>query len=566
MVDLGLPETLRRYGTGRLGIVLGLTAVWWACAVGVTVILKAALTRKPGVENSALGTFPYPLTLTLFANIGTAAATGLFSLLVNGRQCLTGVSPDRNEPITPRGHVLRVTSREALLREDCSSSRFDSPERDCQDSGVSAFSTVNPSGRMPGLPTATGGFDGRNGLGPGESRFGAGTILTACCGSKPRRAGLWGSRPSSPTAQASESLEVIPAPEVGERASSMTSWLCRECHSRLAVVLSGGKATIAVIGLLQGLALGVKNEALLLLSVSTRTMIFATNVLAVMLIARLCGLEALRRTKLVSAVLLAAGGMLQGIATVQHMKSDDRSDSAAGCMLALLALVLDALRWVLLQAVFMIQDALPIESSPMHDPSPSGHHPPLSSGVGEGGATVVAGGGRRPPPQFTKFTMVSLVMWMATPVCILLSVIFEPDGLRQAWAKPVTLLRIVGLLTIGVMGINLAEFGVVQWTSAVTFNVLAQLHSIPMVLAGVLCFGEEVAAVQGIGFAVCLLGAMLYSWARAREKHMPHMVQGTEHDHEPSCRQPHGPHSIGGMEVVNNGAQLHCGSPTHMQM
>merc|ERR1719204_2927203 len=87
------------------------------------------------------------------------------------------------------------------------------------------------------------------------------------------------------------------------------------CQNRWASATSGGRLTVLAIGVLQGLALGVKNEALLLLTVSTRTMILATNVLAVMLIARVCGLELLRRSKVLAAALLAVGGSLQGLST-----------------------------------------------------------------------------------------------------------------------------------------------------------------------------------------------------------------------------------------------------------
>jgi len=253
-------------------------------------------------------------------------------------------------------------------------------------------------------------------------------------------------------------------------------------------------------------------------------------------------LESLKRVKLVAAFLLAGGGMLQGIATLQRMGSGP-ADDPLGYALAVLALLLDALRWVLLQAVFTAQDSLSADSAAsggLHEPE---HTPPHRSseaslsgreavGGGSGAvasATVTPGSPGQTSsssPQLSKFGMVSLVMWMTTPVCLTLSVIFEPAGLVQATEKPMALASLVALLTLGVMGINIAEFGVVQWTSAVTFNVLSQLHSIPMVLAGVVCFGEQVEKVQVVGFGVCLLGAMLYSFARAREKHMVEPLEG----------------------------------------
>jgi len=110
---------------------------------------------------------------------------------------------------------------------------------------------------------------------------------------------------------------------------------------------------------------------------------------------------------------------------------------------------------------------------------------------------------------------------MTTPICLLLSMVFEPGGLEAASREPLQLAGLVALLTLGVMGINVAEFGIVQWTSAVTFNVLSQLHSIPLVLAGVMFFGEHLSGIQVLGFCICLLGALLYSFIKAQEKRMP---------------------------------------------
>jgi drug/metabolite transporter (DMT)-like permease len=288
---------------------------------------------------------------------------------------------------------------------------------------------------------------------------------------------------------------------------------------------------LIVMGVLQGLGLGAKNEALQMLSVATRTMIFALNVLVVMLIARIFGLETLDRMKLVSALLLAGGGTMQGLATWQQMQDKPHSsqpqDEPLGYALALLALVLDALRWVILQAAFAKEPPQPtmrtLPVSPAHHPdSDCATHPGTAAlgceaGTGAAGASVGAPKQGQLPP-LTKLQMVSWVMWMTTPVCLGLSLLFEPDGLTQVSRCPTAVTRLVTLLTIGVMGINLAEFGIVQWTSAVTFNVLSQLHSIPLILAGVTLFGEEIADAQVLGFGICLLGALLYSYTSLNEK------------------------------------------------
>mmetsp|Transcript_78300 Transcript_78300/g.227103 ORF Transcript_78300/g.227103 Transcript_78300/m.227103 type:complete len:559 (-) Transcript_78300:48-1724(-) len=522
MVNLDVYQAVRSYGTARLSIILGLTALWWACAVGVTVIMKVALGGAGSDGRRSDWAFPYPLTLTLFANIGTAAVTGLLSLAANSRQCAGSGQSDPTStllhPLRSPG-VTRVLSRENLnghtLVEDSSATQVDESREDSTshaDGGGAADSGCGG----PSMGSASGGF-------------GPGTLFRACCGSNaPRRTG-WHSHPEPVTVQAPTETVVLPDVDTQEPrgvAETIASKCWVNVVKGLTAVTSGGRATVVVIGLLQGLALGVKNEALLLLSVSTRTMIFATNVLAVLLIARLCGLEQLRRLKLLSAVLLAIGGVLQGLATLQHMQSSTEADSSLGCALAVLALLLDALRWVLLQAVFTTQDMLSAEPAVVRDlGSEDGRNSP-SQGVDTSPPTSGARPSQHSP--LTKFTMVSWVMWMATPLCLLLSIVFEPTGLSEAWERRSALVRIVALLTVGVIGINLTEFGVVQWTSAVTFNVLSQLHSIPMVLAGVVCFGEDVSVVQGLGFFVCLVGAVLYSWAKAKERCTPQVVQEGE--------------------------------------
>mmetsp|Transcript_44104 Transcript_44104/g.133641 ORF Transcript_44104/g.133641 Transcript_44104/m.133641 type:complete len:553 (-) Transcript_44104:141-1799(-) len=517
--------------SGKVGVVLGLTLIWWACAVGVTVILKAALVGPGSGDDS--WSFPYPLTLTLFANLSTAAATGAFAAATSGgrvvdaldrvRQFFLGFMPEQSAP-PQASTVFRVTSKEALL---------------CDDGCQPALPHVEAveMRRVAEVDDAMGQMmEDATGVPVRQSPRGFATyvpgipLLHWCCGTnrsgRPMAPLETGSPPPSWRGSSGDVRDKEQTSALG--AEQAVPGCMGSCQNRWASATSGGRLTVLAIGVLQGLALGVKNEALLLLSISTRTMIFATNVLAVMLIARLFGLEALRRTKLVSAFLLAAGGMLQGIATLEHANAQ-RSDTLLGWMLAILALLLDALRWVLLQAAFAAHPDLRPERGP-------GHLPPATApagGAGGAAASTSPGASRGHSDLVLSFSLVSWVMWMSTPLCLVLSLIFEPTGLRKASENPREVGMFVALLAVGVTGINLAEFGVVQSTSAVTFNVLCQLHSIPMVIAGVACFGEEVQLVQGLGFAVCLLGALLYSWARAREKHVPHTPRANEQDGRP---------------------------------
>merc|ERR1719188_1510452 len=97
---------------------------------------------------------------------------------------------------------------------------------------------------------------------------------------------------------------------------------------------------------------------------------------------------------------------------------------------------------------------------------------------------------------------------------LLMSLIWEPSALPIAMRSAAELLKLSVCLAFGVLGINVCEMGVVQWTSAVTFTVLSNLHSIPMVISGILFFDDNVAFAEVLGFSVCICGSLVYSWAK----------------------------------------------------
>jgi len=525
----------------NLAMVGALTAVWWACAVGVTVVLKAALDRDAEViAPFEAWNFPFPLTLTLLANIGTAAATGVLSVLYPPssappvailREPAPEHCPHHGCPVATPRTMVRASSREALL----------------QDATVVPV-PLGPGGYAgcPGPPSLLGSCGCWRPRRPKPGPFGMGEIFEPeppLSLAPPEEEFVVGpplsTPPPPPPLVPHRNLELAglaarigPNVQIPSQNVSLPRDMLTEQRERYVALI--------VMGVIQGLGLGAKNEALQMLSVATRTMIFALNVLVVMLIARIFGLESLERMKLVSAMFLAGGGMMQGLATWQQMQdASDTSqprDEPLGYALALLALVLDALRWVILQATFAKEPPQPtmrtLPASPTHrGDADCAAHPGnavlgCEAGAGAAGATVGAPIQAQPPP-LTKLQMVSWVMWMTTPVCLGLSLVFEPEGLTQVSRHPTAVTGLVTLLTIGVMGINLAEFGIVQWTSAVTFNVLSQLHCIPLIVAGVVLFGEEIAAAQVLGFCICLLGALLYSFSKTKEKkNVQPVVQG----------------------------------------
>jgi len=558
----------------KVVVVLGLTVVWWACAVGVTVVLKAALGSSGGLEpEPGTWNFPFPLTLTLFANIGSAVLTGIMAYFGGGalEPQQQGNWPVRQEaeqfqalPGTTETPLFRASSREALLQDSNQPGAF-------AEAAVFTLAPVQGQNPLPGgiksdLPGGScgslmpGGLLGSCGCWNPRRHRGAALLLGGMPSPEAPKMPQ-GQTPRESEMEASTSVDIISAerqsyPVYSSHGDSSASspgrpslsscapWFLRSCRTKGVALYKGGAAAalqerhtaLIAMGVLQGLALGAKNEALLLLSVSSRTMIFSTNVLVVMILARAFGLERLKKPKVVAALLLATGGALQGFVTFQEMRQGDlpNTDEPQGYVLAIVALVLDALRWVLLQALFTSEASTPSAPSD-RDTAPvqttTVVHAPLSGGEESDRRDGVLPSPRcgaedslpradlkEVPPKLSKLQMVSLVMWMTTPVCLFLSLFFEPSGIVEASRNPMQIFGLVALLTIGVMGINLCEFGVVQWTSAVTFNVLSQLHSIPLVLAGVTFFGEEISGVQVLGFLFCMLGALLYSFVKAREK------------------------------------------------
>jgi len=184
--------------------------------------------------------------------------------------------------------------------------------------------------------------------------------------------------------------------------------------------------------------------------------------------------------------------------------------------------VLDSSRWVLLQNLFRQKEERheclgympPSMGSPPSNPRMQALLGERSRFAGLSGRTQARSGGSS---AISKLHMVSSVMWSATPVVLLLSLMFEPGAIALALRHASDLTKLIVSLAVGVMGINVCEFGVVQWTSAVTFTILSNLHSIPMVVSGILCFGEQVDMLEVLGFCVSILGSLLYSRVKSME-------------------------------------------------
>ncbi|CAK0845775.1 unnamed protein product [Prorocentrum cordatum] len=241
-------------------------------------------------------------------------------------------------------------------------------------------------------------------------------------------------------------------------------------------------------------------------------MLFSLNVIIVMFLARLFGLEQLGKEKLAAASLLVVGGVLQEIATWRRVQGEALGgNEVLGCSLAMAALVIDSLKWVLLQAALAREEPPPPRETP-GEPALVGADEPAPP---ERGAPAAPAASER---GMSKLRAVSWVMLAGVPVCAGMTAAFEPGAAAAARQAGSALAGRVVPLSAGVAAINMAEFVLVERTSAVTFNVLANLHSIPIVVAGILLFAEDVVALEMVGFLACVVSALVYSWAKEKEK------------------------------------------------
>eukprot|EP00439_Symbiodinium_sp_Y106_P008178 s1627_g1.t1 len=106
---------------------------------------------------------------------------------------------------------------------------------------------------------------------------------------------------------------------------------------------------VVVIGLVQGLEIGLTNKALEFLTVAARTMISSTSVLFMMCTARFWGLERLGLLRLCSSALMIMGGVFQ--CHVPELPGGRSSAHWLGMLMQMISMILSAQRWALAQFV-----------------------------------------------------------------------------------------------------------------------------------------------------------------------------------------------------------------------
>lgn len=260
----------------------------------------------------------------------------------------------------------------------------------------------------------------------------------------------------------------------------------------------GEVATLVAIGAIQGVEIGCNNKALEFLTVATRTMIGSTNVVCMMVVARLWGLEQFDFPRCAALFLLTVGSAMQGVG---HRATDSvfahgvphgvphwtqaawvPQGQLKGVLLMCVSMILASIRWCCLQTT--LQRA------------------PEDSAMS----------------KMTKLQLIMTIMPCTSLVCFCFALIFEGTALHTRWYGPSLFVRVLSI-TMLVMGLVFAELALVKLTSALCLNVLATLHQIPIVLVGMAVFGDGVSTHGTTGFALCLLGALVYARARSSSDH-----------------------------------------------
>mmetsp|Transcript_9649 Transcript_9649/g.23740 ORF Transcript_9649/g.23740 Transcript_9649/m.23740 type:complete len:1036 (-) Transcript_9649:528-3635(-) len=113
--------------------------------------------------------------------------------------------------------------------------------------------------------------------------------------------------------------------------------------------------------------------------------------------------------------------------------------------------------------------------------------------------------------RLDKVALGSRTMIYSGITCLVLSLVTEAQK-HDVWkvvADTGLILKLFGIASILCVMVC-AELRLLQITSTVTFGVFGLLHSIPIVLSGVLLFGDTVGLFDGLGFLVCLAGSYWY--------------------------------------------------------
>jgi len=232
---------------------------------------------------------------------------------------------------------------------------------------------------------------------------------------------------------------------------------------------------VGLVGVIQGIELACNNKSLEFLSVSERTILNSSSVLFMMVTSSIWGLERMGLTKAVAAALITIGGLSQGMSDNAHS-----SFRIQGVLLQITSLVLSAQRWALLQLLMQR--------------SKTGAFATMS-----------------------KLQLTALIMPTTGVVCFAFALVFEPQAFSFAKMLNEVLLRSVLGICACIVFITVSELNIVQLTSAVAMQVFGTVHQIPLVLSGIFIFGDRVSVCNASGFALSIIGTLVYFVGRRIE-------------------------------------------------
>lgn len=119
-----------------------------------------------------------------------------------------------------------------------------------------------------------------------------------------------------------------------------------------------------------------------------------------------------------------------------------------------------------------------------------------------------------------KLDAVTLLYFMSQssiPMLACGALILEPHILSDPVAQTFTTWSIVILSATIAFGLNVTNFLVTQFTSAVTLQVLGNAKNVLTIVLSVWLFGNSVSLTSAIGCCITLFGVGLYNWAKSRK-------------------------------------------------
>lgn len=262
------------------------------------------------------------------------------------------------------------------------------------------------------------------------------------------------------------------------------------------------------LGFIQGLELGLLNKSLETLTVSERSMMQNISVLLIMLVAWLFDLERLTFLRILAGVVLAVGGVIQGIDRAQSstvIADEEAHSHGVVCMMG--SLLCTSFKWSQIQ--WMTQES--------HDTR---------------NRTALA--------QMTKLELTAYMQPVTGLVCLSLAALYEMPALSSGSLLHGGVLTRVLVIAAGITIIQVCELKLVQLTSAVATGVLITVHHVPMALAGVVFLHEQVDFLGIISFVICIMGGLIYAIARLTDAEAS-ATYSTENEDSSGSRSPSSP-------------------------